>query len=192
MPPRLQRSRKGDKVTAADRNDLIDAIEGGKPRLGAGLLGLYGNAVDLANREGLVLIPARVTGAPSGTEVEEPDCTYTIRAIHDQSWVLDGHKPGYGRMLQGAGVLMKPAPVGSFCFMVREWAGGGTYTVDAWVIKESYLTTFCPDPSPGPIAPQALTKRERDEMAMKGNLAGSVGSVVVSPAPIPTPGGGFE
>lgn len=196
---RLRRSRAGDPVRASDRNDLIDAIEGvgggGGIRGGRGLRGLFGSGLgilELANVEQMVLIPARVTGAPTATEIEEPDCIYTIRAIHNKNWVLDGHRPSHGRILVGPGVLMKPAPVGSFCFMIREFEGTGSpYTVDAWVLKEKYIATFCPDP-PAPIAREPMSRREIIENAIKGfSAGGAVGGVSVTPAPIPPPSGGF-
>lgn len=190
---RLRRSRQGDAIRASDRNDLIDAIEGfggASVRGGRGLKGVMGGILEFAGSEQMVLIPARVTGAPTATEVEEPDCTYTIRAIHNHNWVLDGHRPGY-RLFAGAGILMKPATVGSFCWMVREFDGGGKYTVDAIVLKERFLATFCPDP-PAPIAREPMSRREIIENAIKGfSAGGAVGGVSITPSPIPPPSGGF-
>jgi hypothetical protein len=187
-PPRYVRT--GDDLRAADHNSVVDALRGGL-RGGRGIKGLFGavGIVELLRNPQMVLIPARVTAAPAAMEIEEPDCTYTIRAIPNPNWVLDGHRPGY-RLFEGPGILMRPAPVGSFCWMVREFAGGGRYDVDAIVLKEKFLTTMCPDPPPAVVRP-APTREELVLAAIKGQGGGAVGGVAISPAPVPPPSGGI-
>lgn len=189
MPP-PRHVRRGDALRAADHNDVVDALRAGV-KGGRGVKGLFGavGLIELLRNPQMTLIPARVTAAPAAMEIEEPDCTYTIRAIHNNAWVLDGHRPGY-RLFEGAGILMKPAPVGSFCWMVREFAGGGRYDVDAIVLKEKFLTTVCPDPPPA-VARPAPTREELVLAAIKGRGGGAVGGVAISPAPVPPPSGGI-
>lgn len=192
--PTPRKVRQGDRLRASDHNDLVDALGvGGRGgvRGGRGLKGLMGagGILEFAGNEQMVLVPARVTGAPTATEIEEPECLYTIRAIHNPNWVLDGHRPGY-RLLAGAGILMKPATVGSFCWMVREFDGGGKYTVDAIVLKEQYLITFCPEPPP-PAFRTPPTREEIIQAAIKGRSSGAFAGVTIAPAPIPPPSGGL-
>lgn len=152
MATQLKRVAPRERITATQYNALVDAINAlQKVRYGSGLRYRFTAAGGVVTLDDSILddlVPARITAAPSGTSVPESDCRYTIRAITNNDWVLDGVRPRYNRPFRGDDVNMIPAKVGDYCYMVRAFAGLGKFDADAWVPTEAYVTARC-DPSPG-------------------------------------------
>lgn len=153
----ITRVKPGDPITSAQYNALCDAIENaGGLRPGGDFqfrLGFLGSTLDIIPGGWEALVPARITGAPSGMEVPEDECRYSLVAIGKPDWELGDIKPRYARPLRGHDVKMVPAKVGDFCFMVRAFEGEGKFDPDAWVPTEAYVTARCVAPSPAGGSP---------------------------------------
>jgi hypothetical protein len=76
-------------------------------------------------------VPARITAKSGGDPDLPANVTYTVKGIFEDNAVLTSATPSYGRPVKGADAAftkIRPAAVGSFCYILRDRNAEGVIT----------------------------------------------------------------
>ena len=167
----LKRATPGEKISAANYNALIDAVN---------LLITRVRKLESLNdtdSRGIVFdrpLPANVVGvtapdADSNGAATASRVTYTVKLCR-MDFTMSGLVPTYGRPIIGVGssqgsIRIIPAAVGDKCWIVRRRDENGQPTdTELWICSEAIPAAICSSVSPGRLASEADDRLARQRM----------------------------